>query len=190
MATLLAQRPTRLPARADAPEVRPVVRDQEWFAGLYAATCDSVYRYALMLVREPYSAEDISAEVYLRAWRSRDGFSERGTAIAWLFSITRNCALDELRKRREQVQLDATTEFQDISVSLGFELSETDIAAVHEALQRLTPEQQQVIFLRFYEELPHESVAARLGKTPNAVRAIQFRALARMRTLLEARRAG
>jgi DNA-directed RNA polymerase specialized sigma24 family protein len=46
-----------------------------------------------------------------------------------------------------------------------------------------------VIFLRFYEELPHESVAAKLGRSSNAVRAIQFRALSRLRQLLEASRA-
>lgn len=188
MSTLAAQRslqaaPPVLPAEADA------VRDQEWFEGVYAATCDSVYRYSHMLVRDQFLAEDVTAETYLRAWRARERFAHRGTVTSWLLSIARNCALDELRKRREQVHLDAAADFEDYSESLMRELSEADLAAIHEAIQRLTPEQQQVIFLRFYEELPHESVALRLGRTPNAVRAVQFRALSRMRKLLEAHRA-
>src|SRR6185295_14969113 len=115
-------------------------------------------------------------------------FEERGTPVAWLLSITRNCALDELRKRREHADLDAIADQQDPAGRLVPALSANDVNAIHAALRRLTEEQQQVIFLRFYEELPHESVAVKLGRSPNAVRAIQFRALARMRTLLEAQR--
>ena len=48
----------------------------------------------------------------------------------------------------------------------------------------LTAEQQQVLFLRFFEGLPHEAIAERLGRQANAVRALQFRALNRLRTLL------
>jgi RNA polymerase sigma-70 factor (ECF subfamily) len=190
MSMLAAQRSLQAAPPVSRPaEVCPE-RDQDWFEGVYAVTCESVYRYAHMLVREPFLAEDVTAETYLRAWRARHRFAERGSVTSWLLSIARNCALDELRKRRDQVQLDATADFEDFSESLKLELSETDVATIHEAIQRLTPEQQQVIFLRFYEELPHESVAVRLGRTPNAVRAIQFRALSRMRRLLEAGRAG
>lgn len=63
---------------------------------------------------------------------------------------------------------------------------EADSARIQEAFQRLTIEQQQVISLRFFEELPHGEVAKRMHRTANAVRAIQFRALSRMRNLLEA----
>ena len=58
--------------------------------------------------------------------------------------------------------------------------------ALQSALAELTAEQQQVIFLRFFKELPHDAVAAELGRNPAAVRAIQFRALHRMRKLMEA----
>jgi RNA polymerase sigma-70 factor (ECF subfamily) len=186
MSTLAAQRSLQAAGTLDGPAVRLVVRDEQWFEGVYAGTAESVYRYAHMLVRDPFLAEDVTAETYLRAWRARSRFAERSSVTSWLLSIARNCALDELRKRRDQVQLDSTDDFEDITESLRRELSQSDMAAIHRAIQRLTPEQQQVIFLRFYEELPHESVAVRLGRSPNAVRAIQFRALSRMRKLLEA----
>jgi RNA polymerase sigma-70 factor (ECF subfamily) len=185
MATLVAVRAVPLRPVSQSCETR----DREWFSTFYESTCDSVYRFALMLMREPSAAEDIAAEVYLRAWRARDRFEQRGTPIAWILSITRNCALDDLRKRRQQVNLDAIADYEDPAERLAPELSDTDINAIHGAIGRLTREQQQVIFLRFYEELPHESVAARLGRSPNAVRAIQFRALSRLRKLLEASRA-
>lgn len=190
MGTLVAERP--LPTIALQP-VAPVraSRDSSWFAGLYESTCDSVYRYALMLTRDPSAAEDVAAEVYLRAWRSRERFEERGTPVAWVLSITRNCALDEIRKRRLERNLDGIAEVEDTNAHPQFisQLSESDVTSIHAAIRRLTREQQQVIFLRFYEELPHGSVAAKLGRSPNAVRAIQFRALSRLRKLLEASRA-
>src|SRR5437773_3068360 len=100
MASLVAERPLRaLQWQQPAGPIREV-RESEWFAALYASTCDSVYRYAFMLMRDPCAAEGIAAEVYLRAWRARDRFAERGTPVAWVLSITRNCALDELRRRR------------------------------------------------------------------------------------------
>jgi RNA polymerase sigma-70 factor (ECF subfamily) len=67
-------------------------------------------------------------------------------------------------------------------------LDGADIQTIRAALDQLTEEQKQVIFLRFYEELSHDKVAARLGRSANAVRAVQFRALARLRKLLEAAR--
>ena len=176
-----------------APAARPLLvdvarRDKEWFAELYESTCDSVYRCAMMLVRNSHIAEDVAAEVYLRAWRSRDLFADRGTPVAWVLSITRNCAMDELRKKRELYDLDAVADYED-APTLGEQLSEGDVSAIHDAIQQLTSEQQLVVFLRFFEGLPHEQVAARLGRNPNAVRAIQFRALTRMRKILERARA-
>ena len=188
MATLVLTRPE--PALSALPVCEAAERGRDWMAELYHETCNSVYRYALMFVRDPHLAEDIAAEAYLRAWRARDRFESNGTPIAWLLSITRNCALDELRKRREQVHLDAVADFEESSNELGSMLSENDVNAIHDAIRRLTSEQQQVIFLRFFEELPHEQVAQRLGRNPNAIRAIQFRALSRMRKLLEERRVG
>ena len=188
MATLVAERPVRAVQLQPVPPFQKI-RDSEWFADLYESTCDSVYRFALMLTRDPSAAEDVAAEVYLRAWRARDRFEERGTPVAWVLSITRNCALDELRKRRLERNLEAIAEHEDTTNDLATELSENDLTAIHGAIRRLTREQQQVIYLRFYEELPHESVALKLGRSPNAVRAIQFRALSRLRKLLEASRA-
>jgi RNA polymerase sigma-70 factor (ECF subfamily) len=55
---------------------------------------------------------------------------------------------------------------------------------VRNALFHLTPEQRQVIMLRFYEDLPHEDIAKLIGKTAQATRALQHRALEALRRLL------
>ncbi len=161
-------------------------RDEAWFAGLYNQTFDTVYHFARTLVRDHDTTEDIVADTYLKAWRARFSFSGQGSLLSWVLAITHNCAMDHLRARRPDVSLDL---FDSVGDPEGHEpegpaITEADAEAIRRAITRLAPEQQQVIFLRFYQELPHEAVAAKLGKSPTAIRQIQFRALVHLRKFL------
>ncbi len=161
-------------------------RGREWFAELYEETFDAVFRYAHMLLRDEHRAEDVAAEVFLRAWRARDSYRGTGSCKSWLLSITHNVAHSTLRSTREVADVNLLLDRVDGSAGPEDEFfSSVDADRVQDAIRLLTPEQQQVVFLRFFEGLPHESVAAQMGRNPNAVRAIQFRALGRLRKLLE-----
>ena len=186
MATLAGVR-VGFAARAskDAPAVE-LDRSTEWFGQLYEATIDSVYRYAFTLTRDANRAEDLAADAYLKAWRGRSALRDDERALPWLMSITHNLAISQMRGFREVVDVSLLSEHEDRSADPTTALfAESDNAALQVAMRQLTQEQQQVLFLRFFEGLAHDSVAARLGRTPNAIRAIQFRALSRLRKLLE-----
>ncbi len=161
-------------------------RDEDWFTSLYDETFDTVYHLARTLVSDPDAAQDIVADAYLRVWRARERFTGQGTVLSWVMAIAHNCAIDELRARQPKISLDVFDSIGDPEGpgSPGSALSEGDASAVRQLVATLGPEQQQVIFMRFYLELPHDAIAARLGKSPTAVRQIQFRALVRMRKLL------
>ena len=162
-----------------------VVRDTEWFSNLYEASIDSVYRYAHVLVKDPDRAEDVAADVFFRAWRGRHGLRDDATALSWLLTITHNSAMSMLRASRETSDIDAVAEPQDENADPSTEVfAAFEADRVREAITKLTPEQQQVVFLRFFDALSHEEVAQRLDSNSNAVRATQFRALARLRKLL------
>ena len=164
----------------------PGVKDSESFSRLYEQTVGSVYRYALVLVKNPERAEDVTADVYLSAWRNRESLREPELALSWLLSIAHNAAMSVLRASHEVADVDLLADRKDAGTSADeLLLAEADASKLQAAMRLLTPEQQQVVFLRFFEELPHEAVAARLNRNPNAVRAIQFRALSRLRKLLE-----
>lgn len=184
MATLVADAPV-------APTVpgtleQQSVRDTLWFSRLYEETVDTVYRYAYVLVRSAERAEDVTADVFLKAWRGRASLRNEQRAQAWLMTITRNSAMSVLRADREAVDLDAIAEPEDGALDPCDELvAEFDLSRLQDAIQRLTAEQQQVVFLRFFEGLHHDEVAERLGSNANAIRAIQFRALSRLRKLLQ-----
>lgn len=162
-------------------------RDDVWFANLYSQTFDTVYHFARTLVRDHDTAEDIVADTYLRAWRARLNFTGQGSPLSWVMAITHNCAMDHLRARKPNVSLDLFDAIGDPEGPGSGDppLCEGDAEAIRRAIARLTPEQQQVIFLRFYQELPHEAVATKLCKSPTAIRQIQFRALVRLRKFLQ-----
>ena len=170
---------------SDAP-LRAPERDSEWFGQLYASTVDSVYRYALTLTRDAGPAEDLTSDAYLKAWRNRSSLRDDGRALPWLMSIVHNQAISQMRAAGEVADVSLLDDHEDHTADPTAALfAESDAAALQAAMRQLTADQQQVLFLRFFEGLPHESVAARLGRNANAVRAIQFRALSRLRTLLE-----
>lgn len=163
--------------------------DIAWFSVLYRDNFESVYRFARMLVHDHFLAEDVAEEAFLRAWKARHSFRNRSASLTWVLSITRNCASDIHRSRREVVDLETIADLED-SAGPGEEsalFSQENRNALHAAMKRLTEEQQLVVFLRFYRRMPHDQIAKQLGKNANAVRAIQFRALARLRRLMGVR---
>ncbi len=166
--------------------------DCSWFATLYEHTVGSVYRYAYVLVHDAWLAEDVTAETYLRAWKGRSSYRGDGAALSWLMAIAHNVAISALRQRKETVDLHAVAnqpldgEDADLSGPLADQAREEELhGLLLQAIQQLTPEQQQVVYLRFFEGLSHQEIADRLGKRPGAVRAIQFRALGRLRQRLQ-----
>jgi RNA polymerase sigma-70 factor (ECF subfamily) len=166
---------------------RPTIkRDATWFAQIYEGTVDRVYRFAWVLVKDPDRAEDVTAETYLKAWNARHTLKNDDRVLSWLMTIAHNCAYSDLRSRRETLDMAALANHADTGPDAvdGLEFAAT-LEQLRDALLQLTIEQQQVIFLRFFEGSSHDEVAREMNRQPNAIRAIQFRALKRLRRLLD-----
>lgn len=176
-------------AHGAAAEHRESDPETQWFSVFYKRTFDSSFRYACLLTRDSGLAEDLVSDAYVRAWVNRRLLVGNPSATGWVLSVIRNRVADEFRSRKAIVNLDHIADPADAGAfESGRELSPAEKVAIQRAIHRLTPEQQQVIFLRFFQHMGHERVAEELGRTANAVRAIQFRALHRLRKLLEAER--
>ena len=157
------------------------------FAALYDETFDAVYRYARTLTSDAVIAEDVAAEVYLRAWRQRASFRGEGRPLSWLLSITHNFAITTMRKAGRET-IDAEVGLKRESPAPSPEsaaIATGQREMILAALQHLTPEQQQVVVLRFFADWSHAEIGAQLGRKESAVRALQYRALRRLRGVME-----
>jgi RNA polymerase sigma-70 factor (ECF subfamily) len=160
--------------------------DRAAFGELYDAHVDAVYRYVLYRVREPSDAEDLTSEVFTRAFANIYRYRWQGKSfLAWLYTIARNAVTDRRRRERPTVDIDdAYGVAEEGPTAHDRAVRGEQVDALRGAVKHLTTEQQEVLVLRFVEDMSSRQVAKVLGKNEGAIRALQFRALGRLRKLL------
>lgn len=155
------------------------------FAELYDQTAPVVYRFAYSLVRDHHRAEDLVSETYRRAIDRLPAYRDQGRPFhAWLFTIARNLAIDNGRRgRRELPLLDHDTPDD---AWLGEALARAqEGAALRTAIARLSELHRAVLVLRYGHGCSCREVAQQLGKTEAAIKQLSYRALIRLRKLLQ-----
>ena len=160
--------------------------DAAAFGEIYDTHVDSVYRYLLYRVREPSDAEDLTSEVFTRAFANVHRYRWQGKSfLAWLYTIARNAVTDRRRRDRPTVELDnAHGLAEEGPTAHDRAVLGEEVDALRGAVKHLTGEQQEVLVLRFIENMSSREVATILGKNEGAIRALQFRALGRLRKIL------
>lgn len=157
------------------------------FGELYVRHLDTIFRYVFYRVGNQQEAEDLTETTFIKAWEAVAGYRIGELPfVAWLYRIARNAVIDSSRKR--------TVETVDIETqplaSPGNTLEEEVIQGSHldqvmAAMARLPEEQQEVVTLRFLSGLSHIETAEIMGKSPESVRVLQFRALKALRLWLQ-----
>ena len=149
---------------------------------LYLLYADNVYGYVLAIVRDEHDAEDITSEVFSRLPRALTRYKSGATPFAaWLLRVARNAALDHLRAQRSvpRAEVHAATEAADTPAG-------ERLADLRAALAALPADQRQVLLLRLVAGMTPGEVAAQLGRSVDAVHALQHRARRRLRSDLTA----
>jgi RNA polymerase sigma-70 factor (ECF subfamily) len=164
--------------------------DKQAIGELYRLHVDVIYRYIWARVRDDSLAEDLTAQVFLKALEGLPTYQPSGKPfLAWLYRIAYARIVDHWRKqeRRVEVPLDETLPTRDPRPEDLLEY-EADWVTAIDLLAQLTDDQQDVVILRFIGEMSLADVAETLGKTVGATKAVQYRALATLARLLEERR--
>jgi RNA polymerase sigma-70 factor, ECF subfamily len=167
---------------------RAVARDQAAFAELYDQYLTAVYRYVYYRTGHRTDAEDLTEQVFLQAWAAIERFRWQGRPfLAWLYTVARNVVIDWHRRAADTQSLDDADRPLDVeNTSAAEELSRwIDADLLANAIKRLTPEQQQVITLKFLDGFDTARVAQIMDKREGTVRALQLRALQSLRRELE-----
>jgi RNA polymerase sigma-70 factor (ECF subfamily) len=161
--------------------------DSKAFGQLYELHVDRIYRYVYYRVGTADQAEDLTEHVFLKAWEAVPRYESRGLPFAaWLYRMAHNAVIDHYRASRPTTSIDETFDLEDEkqspsdAVMAGVDRDELKLA-----IQRLNPDQQKVIILRFVEGLSHAEVGKIVGKSEGAVRVIQHRALGVMARFLK-----
>ena len=158
--------------------------DAQAFGRIYERHAPAVFRFLYARMDSRFDAEDLTEEVFLRAWRSLPGYQEKGVPfIAYLFRVARNALIDHYRrsKRINQLSLEERV-IKDGRPGPGdVALAQIENEEVRQALNRLRDDYRLVLMLRFLGNLSPDETAEVMGKSSGAVRVLQHRALAALR---------
>jgi RNA polymerase sigma factor (sigma-70 family) len=169
------------PGGAGAPAPGPSKLDKAGFEQLFRECAADVHGYAFSLLGDRAGAEDVTALAFERLYRSRARLDRsRGTPRAWLFTIARNAALDELRRRRRQGTGAADEPHRDDEPSEAIEHAERR-ATVNAALLALPPREREVVLLKFHAQLTNGELARVLGISESNAGTRVHRALTTLR---------
>lgn len=159
--------------------------DAEAFGKLYDIHLDTVYRYIYYKVRGRVEAEDLTAQVFLKAWEAMPRYQWREIPfVHWLLRLARNTVIDSFRTARNHEELDGGLVSREPDPQ-GEYLRVERAKELEEAIRSLPEEYQTVIALRFLQDMDYQTLADFTGKSPGALRVTQHRALAALRRSLE-----
>ena len=150
--------------------------DEDALRLLYLLYADNVFGFVLSVVHDEHDAEDITSEVFARLPRALTHYRVSATPfVAWLLRVSRNAALDHLRAQRSIPLAEVPAHHHE---ELHAHERLDDLRA---ALEALPTDQRQVMVLRLIAGLTPAEVAERLGRSVDAVHALQHRARRRLR---------
>lgn len=178
------QVPGQADAEAEALAARAVTRDQSAWEQIFELHYRSVFAYVRYRLRALHEAEDIASQVFEVAYSRADRFDYRGVPIeAWLMGIARNLVRDHIKKlgrRGFDAGLDEIIEPSEPDRADAVDLRRDLLAA----MGALTEDQQEVIRLRFLLDRSVAETAVLMGRSEDAVKNLQRRALAAMHRAL------
>ncbi len=158
------------------------------FGKLYDQYQPQIYRFILFKVGHREEAEDLTHEVFVSAWQNISKYRDFGFPFSgWLYRIARNRVIDHYRTKKTPASIDdIDPEYFAVPTATPTTLEEKlEIERVRKALTHLKPEYQDVLIMRFIEELSLKETAAALGKTEGAVKLMQYRAMKSLQELVQ-----
>ena len=173
-------------AASDNGRIRDLVEraqlgDRAALEELYLIHFDRIYSYLHMTVGSRHDAEDLTTQTFVKMLESIGRFRWRSVPFsAWLFRIAHNLAMDHFRARRRWQPEEEIPEPAGVEEDSAEEQALASIgdASLLELIADLSPEQRQVLTLKFVFRFSNGEAAAILDKTEGAVKSLQHRALA------------
>jgi RNA polymerase sigma-70 factor, ECF subfamily len=169
---------------ADRSAVEAARRDPRAFEALYRKYVAQVYSFALYELRNTHAAEDVTAQVFLKALSGLHSFREQAEAPSssfrvWLFQIARNALSNERRRirRHPEAPIELALDFASRDDVAAEALERDQLNRAWQHIDRLPTERRQALLLRFVEEMSTREIGEVLGRSEGATRVLIHRAL-------------
>lgn len=152
--------------------------DRLAYEAIYHEFFPKISRFVGFRVNNRETAEDLIADIFVKAWEKLQGQDVIVSFSSWIFTIARNSVIDHYRTKKsfaDLAELENLIEYEDNVINA----IDLDIASKEflKALETLNPDQQQVIRLKFLDDLENEEISTILEKPVGTIRVIQHRAI-------------
>jgi RNA polymerase sigma-70 factor (ECF subfamily) len=162
--------------------------DRGCFERLYALYERRVLQYARSFLRDRATAEEVVIDTMLSVWESASRFQGTARVSTWIFGIARHKALDAARRVARSADIVPLDEAGAVpAAEPGPEVLAGQVVTgrlVQAALECLSPEQREILWLAFYEDLPYSEIASLLGIPVNTVKTRVFYAKQKLQGVL------
>lgn len=168
--------------------------DEKSLEVLFGRYLKSIYSFAYRYVGGGQDAEDITQEVFVKAWRNLKKFDQNKSFKTWIFSIAKNTAIDFLKKKKtipfsefdtedgSNLVTDALADPSPLPQEL---LERTGMAQLlNSAMEKLSPKYRMVLFLRYNDHFNFREIAESLGEPLNTITSRHRRALVMLKKLI------
>ena len=162
-----------------------MIDSADQFEVMYKSNEPLIYRFMFWRTKDQMLAEDLTSNVFEKAWRTRQSFTG-GSAKAWLYKIARTTLIDYWRRKKDVPDDgDVIDQAASNAAALDEALDQNmAVAELQKALAKLPKEMHEVVRLRFLEGESARKTASRLNISEANVRVIQYRALKKLRNYL------
>jgi RNA polymerase sigma-70 factor (ECF subfamily) len=176
----------------EAPDIEVIERaiqgDVEAFGELYDHYLTPIFNFILFQVSSVEEAEDLTEIVFLKAFENLPAFRTKKVMEnfrAWIYRIARNLVIDHYRTKKPTVPLDPDFPLASHEPPLGSDLQiKQEYERTMELIKSLDEPFQQVLIMRFVQDMSYREIAHVLEIKENYVRVLQFRGIQKIRTLM------
>lgn len=160
--------------------------DSKAFQQFYKKHFAQIYRFVQLRIGNKVVAEDLVSEIFIKALRAFPSYDENISTSSWIFTIARNHLANHYRSGGREI---ADEDIEDMPI-FGEDFIERaavhqDVTVLLKTLSVLSEDKQQLIRMKYLEELSYEEMAERLQKEKGALKVATFRAMKDLRRALE-----
>ncbi|GAB2782952.1 RNA polymerase sigma factor [Rhabdobacter roseus] len=155
-----------------------------YFEALYERYADKVYRKCLSLVKEPAKAEDFTHDIFLKLILKLGTFKENARFSTWLYSITYNYCMDQLRVVQKRGEVYGEEEIMtpaEADLDSVFEEDEIELRRLQQAMAQLNTDEKTLLMMKYQDDMSIREIAEVLGVTESAVKMRLLRSRAKLR---------